>query len=69
MVLSSPSEQDAVAINTAMIIEDSAKTKEQGRMRGLVRKLSRQLFREKETNDQEKYIQVASFAIPVSNKN
>ena len=69
MVLSSPSEQDAVAINTAMIIEASAKTKEQGRMRGLVRKLSRQLFREKETNDQEKYIQVASFAIPVSNKN
>ena len=69
MVLSSPSEQDAVAINTAMIIEASAKTKEQGRLRGLVRKLSRQLFREKETNDQEKYIQVASFAIPVSNKN
>ena len=68
MVLSSPSEQDAVAINTAMIIEASAKTKEQGRLRGLVRKLSRQLFREKETNDQEKYIQVASFAIPVSNK-
>ena len=68
MVLSSPSEQDAVAINTAMIIEASAKTKEQGRLRGLVRKLSRQLFREKETNDQEKYIQVANFAIPVSNK-
>ena len=69
MVLSSPSEQDAVAINTAMIIEASAKTKEQGRLRGLVRKLSRQIFKDKETDNQEKYIQVASFAIPVSNKN
>ena len=68
MVLSSPSEQDAVAINTAMIIEASAKTKEQGRLRGLVRKLSRQIFKDKETDNQEKYIQVASFAIPVSNK-
>ena len=69
MASTTPSQQDDVAINAAMIIEASTKTKEQGRLRGLVRKLSRQLFREKETNDQEKYIQVASFAIPVSNKN
>jgi anti-sigma factor RsiW len=68
MASTAPSQQDDVAINAAMIIEASTKTKEQGRLRGLVRKLSRQLFREKETNDQEKYIQVASFAIPVSNK-
>lgn len=63
-----PTQQDAVPINTAMIIEASAKSTEQGRLRGLVRKLSRQLFKDKETDDQKKYIQVASFAIPVSNK-
>ncbi len=69
MASTTPSQQDDVAINTAMIIEASTKAKEQGRLRGLVRKLSRQLFKEKETSNQEKYIQVASFAIPVSNKN
>lgn len=69
MASTAPSQQDDVVINTAMIIEASAKSTEQGRLRGLVRKLSRQLFKEKETNNQEKYIQVASFAIPVSNKN
>lgn len=69
MALSSPTQQDAVVINTAMIIEASTKTKEQGKLRGLVRKLSRQIFKDKETDNQEKYIQVANFAIPVSNKN
>ena len=68
MASTATSQQDDVAINAAVIIEASTKTKEQGRLRGLVRKLSRQLFREKETDDQEKYIQVVSFAIPVSNK-
>ncbi len=69
MASTTPSQQEDVVINTAMIIEASAKSTEQGRLRGLVRKLSRQLFKEKETSNQEKYIQVASFAIPVSNKN
>ncbi|MEY3151474.1 MAG: hypothetical protein RLZZ333_71 [Bacteroidota bacterium] len=68
MASPAPTQPDAVSINTAMIIEASAKSTEQGRLRGLVRKLSRQLFKEKETDDQKKYIQVASFAIPVSNK-
>lgn len=69
MASTTPSQQEDVVINTAMIIEASTKSTEQGRLRGLVRKLSRQLFKEKETSNQEKYIQVASFAIPVSNKN
>ncbi len=68
MASPAPTQPDAVSINTAMIIEASAKSTEQGRLRGLVRKLSRQLFKEKETDDHKKYIQVVSFAIPVSNK-
>jgi hypothetical protein len=61
MALLSQSQQDPIAINTAMIIEASAKTNEQGRLRSLFRKLSRQIFKEKENRNQEKVIQVASF--------
>lgn len=68
MGLLSQPQQDPIAINTAMIIEASAKTNEQGRLRSLFRKLSRQIFKEKENGDQEKVIQVASFVIPVANK-
>ncbi|MEY3349281.1 MAG: hypothetical protein RLY46_1320, partial [Bacteroidota bacterium] len=68
MALSAQPKQDAIAINTEMIIEASVKDKEKGRLRGLVRKLTRQIFKEDETSNQEKVIQVASFVIPVSNK-
>jgi len=56
----------APVINTAILIEAEMDTEKQVPVRGLLRKLSRTLLRErKEEDDNQKYIQLAVFSIPV----
>lgn len=56
----------APPINTAMLIEAEMDTEKQVPVRGLLRKISRTLLGErKEEDDNQKYIQLAVFSIPV----
>jgi hypothetical protein len=56
----------APAINTAMLIEAEMDNEKQVPVRGLLRKISRTLLRERnEEDDNQKYIQLAVFSIPV----
>ena len=53
-------------INTALLIEAEMDSEKQVRSRGLIRKISRTLLGErKEEGDNQKYIQLAVFSIPV----
>jgi hypothetical protein len=61
-------EVNPVAINAAMIIEASNRKDEHSKLRGIARKITRQLFRQEEQPEGTHYIQVASFNIPVANK-
>lgn len=56
----------APAINTVMLIEAEMDTEKQVPVRGLLRKISRTLLGErKDENDNQKYIQLAGFSIPI----
>jgi hypothetical protein len=56
----------APAINTVMLIEAELDSEKQVPVRGFLRKLSRTLLKErKEEDDNQKYIQLAGFSIPV----
>jgi hypothetical protein len=61
-------EVNPVTINAAMIIEASNRKDEHSKLRGIARKITRQLFRQEEQPEATHYIQVASFNIPVANK-
>jgi hypothetical protein len=57
---------NAHPINTALLIEAEMDSEKQVRGRGILRKISRTLLGErKEEDDNQKYIQLAVFSIPV----
>ena len=60
--------QQAVGINTEMLTEAMNKNENPSRIRGLVRKIGRRLFKDNEEELPRKYIHVSSFVIPVSTK-
>lgn len=57
-----------ISINTDILIEASNRTESRQAFRGLVRKITRRIFKEKEISSDQKSIQVSNFVIPVSNK-
>jgi hypothetical protein len=61
-------DQESPSINTELIINASLKSENRISLRGLVRRITRRVLKEDDESDQNRRIQVASFAIPVSNK-
>lgn len=57
-----------VSINTDVLIQASNRNDDHSLIRGLMRKITRRVFKEKSISDQQKTIQVSNFVIPVSNK-
>lgn len=57
-----------VTINTDILIQASNRNENHPLLRGLMRKISRRVFKEKSISDQQKTIQLSNFVIPVSNK-
>lgn len=57
-----------VSINTDVLIQASNRNDDHSVIRGLMRKITRRVFKEKSISDQQKTIQVSNFVIPVSNK-
>ena len=57
-----------VSINTDVLIQASNRNDDHSVLRGLMRKITRRVFKEKSISDQQKTIQVSNFVIPVSNK-
>jgi hypothetical protein len=57
-----------VTINTDILIQASNRNENHSVLRGLMRKITRRVFKEKSISDQQKTIQLSNFVIPVSNK-
>jgi hypothetical protein len=56
------------SINTELIINASLRNENRTSLRGLIRKITRRVLKDDDESDQNRRIQVGSFAIPVSNK-
>lgn len=57
-----------VSINTDLLIQASNRNEDHSVLRGLMRKITRRVFKEKSISEKQKTIQVSNFVIPVSNK-
>ena len=57
-----------VLINTDILIEASNRNEDRTALRGLVRKITRRIFKEKASDKQQQGIEISNFVIPVSNK-
>jgi len=61
-------EVETSSINTELIINASLRNENRTSLRGLIRKITRRVLKDDDESDQNRRIQVGSFAIPVSNK-